>query len=180
MKKIWLFSLVVVTLISCNPTTPHDDERSNMIEKISEMEQQCFSDNTLSYNSKIGLETLKEYQKFVEKYPEDSMSANYLYMGAQLSKSINLYGEAITRYNKLIRMFPEDKRVDKAYFMIGMIYENDIKDIDKAKEAYQVFIEKFPNSDLIDDAKFLIENLGKSDEELLELLKSKSKKDTIA
>jgi len=176
-KKIILTVLTATFIFSCS--SPKKDKKAELIDSITKLEQQCFDESTNTYNHKIALKTLNEYQKFIKDYPTDSLTANYMYVGGQLCKSINLYGEAIHQFEDLIKKFPKYKKGANAKFMIGMIYENDIQDTLKAKEAYQEFINEYPNSDLIDDAQFLIQNLSLTDEQLIEMLESKNKKDSI-
>jgi outer membrane protein assembly factor BamD (BamD/ComL family) len=179
MKYQVLILGLLIIFSSCNNTEVKDD-KSSTIEKIVELEKQAFNDENLSYNHKVALQTLKEYQAFIEKYPKDSMTCNYLYMSAQLSKSINLFGEAVRKYKTFADTYKDDDRAPKAAFMVGMIYETDLKDTLKAKEAYQEFIEKYPNNELVDDAQFLIQNLSLTDDELIEMLEAKSKGDSAA
>ena len=177
LKKGLILILVIGFTFSCS--NPKQDEKSVMIEAIGELEKKCFNSISNSYDHKVALKVLVEYQKFIEQYPNDSVSAHYLYTSAQLSKSINLYGEALRKYEVFAKEYPDHQNVSKAKFMIGMIYENDIKDTIKAKAAYQTFITEFPTDDLVDDAQFLIQNLSLSDDELIKMLESKNKNDSI-
>ena len=174
MKKIHLITIVILLFsVSCQQKTS-TNEKNTLLKQIKELEQKSFDDKTLMYNKEETLNTINLYQKFIEKYPKDSLSVKFLYQCAQLSKSIDLYGEAIHNFKLLIEKYPNNKNTPKAMFLIGMIYENDIKNKDKAKEAYQKFIEKYPNDELSDDAKTLLQYIDLSDEELLKVLKEKS------
>ena len=173
MLKKYIFLLFVLSItFSCSEEKK--DDKTVLIDKIEKLEKDCFDDSSNSYNHNIALKTLVEYQVFINKFPNDSLSEEYLYISAQLSKSINLYGESVRKYELFIQKYPESKNAEKAKFMIGMIYENDIKDTIKAKEAYTSFIETYPNNKLVPDAEFLITNLSLTDEELINLLESKN------
>jgi len=172
LKKYIILLFALGFIFSCSE--PKKNEKEILIEKIQNLEKKCFDDASNSYNNKIALKTLIEYQGFITKFPKDSLSTHYLYTSAQLSKSINLFGEAIRKYDLFAQKYPETENAAKAKFMIGMIYENDIKDTTKAKEAYNSFIETYPNNKLVPDAQFLISNLSLTDEELIKLLESKS------
>ncbi len=174
-----LFLALSILLMSCNQPQAKD-EKTLAIDKITALEQKAFDDEQLAYNHKIALETIKEYQSFIDKYPQDSISKEYMYMGAQLCKSINLFGESVRKYKTFAETYPNDPRAAKALFMVGMIYETDLKAADKAKEAYETFIQQFPENDLVDDARFLIQNLSLSDDELIKMLENKSQQDTAA
>lgn len=52
--------------------------------------------------------------------------------------------------------------------MIGFVYENDLNDLENAKQTYEAFLQKYPNDpDFADDAQMALKNLGKSPEELI-------------
>lgn len=173
LKRILILTLALGFLMSCTQSTK--DEKAVLLDSIKKLELQCFDDETISYNHKVALKTLHEYQLFIEAYPNDSLTPNYLYLSGQLSKSINLFGEAVRKFETLIKDYPEFKDIAKAQFLIGMIYENNLQDTLKAKAAYQEFIDNYPQNELVDDAQFLIQNLSLSDQELIEFLKSKNK-----
>ncbi|MDZ7262494.1 MAG: tetratricopeptide repeat protein, partial [candidate division KSB1 bacterium] len=53
-----------------------------------------------------------------------------------------------------------------AQFMIGYLYANEIKDLDKARSAYQVFLEKYPENELVPSVKWELDHLGKDISEI--------------
>ena len=60
-------------------------------------------------------------------------------------------------------------------FLQGFVYESQLHNIIRAKEAYTEFIRKYPRHQLAKDAQFSIENLGKSDEELIKMFEEKNR-----
>jgi TolA-binding protein len=48
--------------------------------------------------------------------------------------------------------------------------------LDKAKAVYEEFLRKYPEDEFAGSAQFLLDNLGKSDDELLEALQKKGGK----
>ena len=176
-KKIFILTTIVGILFSC--TSPVKNDKEKMQENIIVLEKQCYDDNTNTYNQKIALKTIVEYQKFIDKYPNDSLSGNYLYLAGQLSKSINMYGEAVHKFSVLLKTFPNYTKAANAQFLIAMIYENDIKDTLKAKAAYQEFIDKYPNNELVDDAQLSIKYMSISPEDLIKMFEENNKKDSL-
>ncbi len=176
-KKIIVLSFIVIILFSCSNAPK--SEKIVLIDSIVTLEQQCYDDNTNTYNHKVALKTLNKYQEFINKYPRDTSTADYLYLSGQLSKSIDLYGEAIHQFEILLKDFPNYDKASNAKFLIGMIYENDIKDTNNAKQSYQEFIKEYPQDALVDDAQFLLQNLSLTDDQLIQMLESKSKEDSL-
>ena len=70
------------------------------------------------------------------------------------------------------------------HFLKAFIYDNNLKDIKKARTAYSDFIQKYPKHELTDDAMISMDNLGKTPEQIVKefelKLKQKSDSATIA
>ncbi|HVP35391.1 MAG TPA: tetratricopeptide repeat protein [Terriglobales bacterium] len=71
---------------------------------------------------------------------------------------------AIKIYEEILRYFPASANRDKASFLIGFVYSEQLKDYPKAKEAFEKFLKDYPQSDLRDDAEYMLNNLGKEPE----------------
>lgn len=85
---------------------------------------------------------------------------------AGLAKSAGQFNKAVQLYSRVSDKAPERARV--ALFMQGFIYENDLKDLVKAKAAYEAFLAKYPDDpDYADDAQLALKMLGKSPEEIV-------------
>lgn len=92
-----------------------------------------------------------------------------LYMrAAGLAKNIEQPNKALQMYFKISDRLPKHQKAPTALFMQGFIYENDLKDLDKAKATYESFLSNYPDDpDYADDAKTALSMLGKSAEELV-------------
>ena len=64
-------------------------------------------------------------------------------------------------------------------FFKGFVYENMLKDLDKARETYLQFIEKYPKDDFADDAQMALLNLGKTPEMLIKEFEARQKADSL-
>ena len=62
-----------------------------------------------------------------------------------------------------------------ALFMKAFLFDESLKDVENARKYYQEFIDKYPNHEFAKQAKLLMENLGKSQEEVLKSLQGKNK-----
>ena len=59
--------------------------------------------------------------------------------------------------------------------MQGFIYENNLHSPEMARKLYEEFMKKYPNNELAKDVKFALDNLGKSDEEIMNAIMDKQK-----
>ena len=112
-------------------------------------------------------ELVSAYQNFSSKYPDDSLSPEYLYKAAGLASGFNRGTQAIDLYESIIQTYPHYKRIPECYFMQAFTYENTLGNIEKANVLYNTFLDKYPDHELADDARAAINFLGKSPEEIV-------------
>ncbi|OFX70763.1 MAG: hypothetical protein A2X12_07690 [Bacteroidetes bacterium GWE2_29_8] len=166
-----LLSIVLfVFFTSCNDSK---NDRTEMLQEIKKVEKTILADTLDFLNFKDAGKVIVMYDEFVNKYKEDSLSPMFLFRKAEITMNTGQHDLSLKTFNEIIQNYPEYKDIDRVYFMKAFLLENYIKDIDKAKEAYNQFILKFPNNELIEDAKISIQNIGKSPEELILEFESK-------
>lgn len=105
---------------------------------------------------------------FAMLQPQNQLVTDFLYKASETSRAIQKYERALDIYEWLIKKYPDYSKIGQIHFLYAFTLDNDLGNIEEARVAYNDFINKFPNSDFIDDAKFLIENLGKTEEEIIE------------
>ena len=98
------------------------------------------------------------------------MDASEMFAQANQLQKEGKYQESINAYQKLISVYPESKFAPQSQFMIGFIYANEFKDLDKAKDAYEKFLEKYPDHEMAKDAKWELDHLGKDINDIEDLL----------
>lgn len=109
----------------------------------------------------------ESYASVVENSAPDKYF-DLIYRAAALAKTAEMHTKAIAFYEKLLLEKPEAPRAGQAAFMIGFIYENDLKDLAKAKTAYQLVLDKYSSDkDMAANAQLALKNLGKSPDEIL-------------
>ncbi len=87
---------------------------------------------------------------------------------------------AIKAYEELVLKHPKSTYAPKCQFMIGYLYANHLKDIEKAKAAYQSFIKTFPEDNLVKDAQWELDHLGQDVNQIDELNKMIGTPDSAA
>lgn len=169
MKRVLIFLFCFVALASCK------SPRQKMIDSIAAKEQKLLSDSTRMLNSTVAEEVLKSYNEFIEKFPSDSSSANFLFKAADLSNGMRKYTEAIGLYGKFMEKFPDNRNVPSCLFLQAFIYDSNMHDQEKAKQLYAEFLQKFPFHELAPSAKASLEqiNLGLTDEQLIKMFEAK-------
>ncbi len=68
------------------------------------------------------------------------------WLEANLKMTQGLFKESIELLEKIIVQYGDDILADDAYFLEGDIYENNLKQKEKAMEIYRTFLDKYPGS----------------------------------
>ena len=76
-----------------------------------------------------------------------------LFKQAELFEKTKKFDFAENNYQKIIALQSDGILVDNCYFKLGQLYENQLNDLEKAKEMYQKIIFEFPSSIYLVDAR---------------------------
>jgi tetratricopeptide (TPR) repeat protein len=91
-------------------------------------------------------EALAKTDSMMLKYPNHSLTDELLWLSAKIYRKMGDYPNAIAALEKIISKYPDDILGDNALYTLGNIYEDNIKDNNKAMEIYQQFMLKYPGS----------------------------------
>ncbi len=184
MKKS--FAIVVSALAlfcSCNNTeTPSSSPdsilpqeiRKQNIARIKNLEKEMHKSVVL--DNVTATLAIKAYDDFAKLFPEDSLAPDFLFKAGEITTATKQYPQSLMYYKNITTNYPKNKLVDVSLYLQGVLLDNYLNDDAKAKIIYEEVIAKYPTSQYANDAKAAINNLGKSDEELIKEFEKKNKK----
>jgi peptidyl-prolyl cis-trans isomerase C len=70
---------------------------------------------------------------------------------------------AIRGYEKFVERFPNHEGADKALFMAGFLYSEELNDYSTAKDKFRALLSSYPDSDYAASANWMIEHMGEED-----------------
>lgn len=146
--------------------------RETNLKRIKNLEAEMKKSNDLS-TATAGL-AIKAYTDFVLIFPDDSLSPDFLFKAGQIATVTKQYPQALSYYKNITDKYPAFKYKQESLYLQGFILDNYVNDDAKAKIIYEEVISKYPGSTYANDAKAAINNLGKSDEELIKEFKKKN------
>jgi len=100
------------------------------------------------------------WKRLFEKYPQFDLEKEF-FDYAQKFQDEGKPWMAIKLYEEILNFLLNSPNREKALFLMGFVYSEQLKDYIKAKEIYEKFIKEYPQSDLKDDAEFMLKNIGK-------------------
>lgn len=176
-KKFRLLLLIIflIGISSCGKNT--DKSSISGKEEVDPfVSVRIFYDSAMT-NGNQGLisEAVEKINDFLSKNPESPKGKEAYSMLSSCYINLKRYDDAINTYNTIISKYPDTKEAINAYIQIGSIYEEFLKDKQKAIEAYQKFLDKYGSTQdttmtyMIQSVKLLKENLetGKTFEDII-------------
>lgn len=145
-------------------------------EKVREISKQIFNDSTQQFNNEIASAFVDACEIHALILNKDSLSAEYLIDAATVARNLNQVPRVLDIFKWIYTIFPNHPKAADAMFLEGFTLDSDMKELEKARTAYQNFLSRYPNDEFSDDAKVLLQNLGKSDEEILSELEKNAAK----
>lgn len=177
--QYFIFSITLLSLSSCGNDEPKKVEmiitpspQDQLKEQIKSLEAEMHSSMQLD-NTKAGT-AIKAYSDYAKSYPADSLSPDYLFKAAEILSAIQQYSQALSYYKTITEKYPNYKLVEESLYLQGALLDNFLNDDAQAKVIYEQLLAKYPQSKYASDAKAAINNLGKSDEELIKEFKKKN------
>lgn len=168
-KLLIALSLVLISLVACGPSQTKQIKEIKQLEKII---GETF--DTVKMNQLVLL-----YDNYISQFPNDSLSDDYLFKVANLSRVLKNGEKALKYYTLLIQNYPLSEFVPECYFFKGVVNEEVIYDMGAAALSYKEFINAFPNHQLAKDAELSLQYLGKSPDEIVEMFKNTDVSDTL-
>ncbi|MBP6825804.1 MAG: tetratricopeptide repeat protein [Saprospiraceae bacterium] len=137
---------------------------SNLVRLDREMGSPVVNDNAKADEF---IRMAEAYASLVQTTRPDK-SVDLTLKAAGLAKTIGNPNKALQLYYNVGEKMPQHPKAPTALFMMAFIYENDLRQLDKAKATYEEFLKRYPNDpDYADDAHNTLKYLGLSAEEIL-------------
>jgi tetratricopeptide (TPR) repeat protein len=117
------------------------------------------------------------FVSFAAEFPSNEKSPNYLFAAAALFEKQGKTYRAAQTFESFLARYPKDPRSEKAY--IGSAHNYELSgNFDKSRELYEQFLKSYPQSPMVQSVKDNLPLIGKSPEELLEIIRKKAAADS--
>jgi len=168
MKYSVLLFVIAFLLSSCaGPGEKSEKKDNDLSTSIKKLEDELYSSDQSKFDRKKAGQLIDLYTEYADKFPDDTASPNYLYKASDLSMNLRQPVETIALFNRILDKYPDFDKAPTVLFLKAFVYEDQMNDLDRAKQYYELFLKKYPDNEFADDAKVSLKNLGKSPEELI-------------
>lgn len=168
-----LLALIIV-FASCNSAPTPEQKALAELDTIAKMEAIVFGDSLAPDQLGVAYDLATRMALFADSFPDHPKAGSMLFHSADLCQGLMQGQLSIKRFERFRKSFPNDSLVADALFMEGHVAEAVVKDTALARFKYNEFLSKYPNHPFAPGAKFSLENMGRTDDELIDALLKKA------
>ena len=163
MNKFFLFIILFFILISC----AKKEELKESVIKEKSLDLQVLEAYQLGMKNLESGDVIYAAKKFNEAeilFPQSEWAPKSALMAAYSYYTQDYYGDTIAELERFIRVYPLNKNLDYAYYLLGVSHyeqivdeKKDLQSIIKAKKYFEILIRNYPNTNYSLDAEYKIE-----------------------
>lgn len=136
--------------------------------RIEAMSKAIYDEKTFQIDFQTANDYILSTEAFALLNPSNEQTPGMLFKAGEIARSVRNYPKALETYDWLINKYPKHEKAGQALFLKAFTLDNDLKQYSDAKKCYEQFIKSYPENDFADDAQILLDNIGKSENEIIE------------
>tara|TARA_B100000700_G_C15056570_1_gene863110 strand:- start:3654 stop:4484 length:831 start_codon:yes stop_codon:yes gene_type:complete len=159
MRLFLIFIFLIPLFYSCSKTPQAVEPPSTKQEAL-----KVYQDALQQLKDGQFLIASEKFDQSESLLPQTEWAAKSAIMSSYCLYSLNFFDEALLNLKRFIKIYPADKNIDYAYYLIAIInYERildekkDIEPLIKSKETIEIFLKRFPDTEYAVDLKFKLD-----------------------
>ena len=173
--KLLILGCIVFTICAISSCKHEKTEQETLRDEITAKETELYKDKTEAIDKDKAIEMVRLYADYADKFAEDTLAPEYLFRAAEISENANQPNNAITYLTRIEENYKDYRNYPLCIFKKAYIYENHLKNQEKARLYYEKFIADYPNHELAEAANSSLMFIGMSDEDLIKVIEQISK-----
>ncbi len=161
--KLGLLALVILSMLACQST----DQSSVTEQSLTDLSKKMYNETTNRIDETVAEQFIASCEAFAKANPTHEKAPEYLLKAGETARTMKKFQRGLGLYDQVITNYAEHPKAAQALFLKGFTLDNDMKQVDQAKAIYESFLKKYPNDEFADDTQFLLNNLGKTDDEII-------------
>ncbi len=161
--RLFIFTFISILIFGCSKKEDVNYSKSQRIDPY-----KVYAEALEAFEKKDYFFASKKFDEAELNFTSPELAAKSSIMSSYSLYGINFYNESEENLKRFLEVYPADKNLVYANYLLAIIYYEQIQDekkdlqpLLKAKKQIKFFIEKYPDSDYATDLKFkmdLIEN----------------------
>jgi outer membrane protein assembly factor BamD (BamD/ComL family) len=153
------------------------NDQAELAAKIEELTGKVYNDTTRKIDGEMAKQYIAACEEYAGKFPADTLSPVLLLKAAETSRNIRDYETTLRLYDNIITNYPDHEKAPQALFLKAFTIDDNLGHKEQAKPIYETFLEKYPNDAFAESARFMLENLYKSDSEIIKGFEEKKQEE---
>jgi len=167
MKKLVFLSLITIILFACK------SPREKALDNIEKTELALADTTKIELDEALVKRAVLQYEDFAKAFPEDTLAPQFLYKAGEFYGIIGEHQKSLATYKRVYEDYRDFKKAAQCLFLQGFLYDDKLKDFNTSRNIYNQFLKLYPEHELAKSVEFLLENLGKSNEQIIKELEAK-------
>jgi len=163
----YIVKIILIILLAFLVACKNNDKESVSIIDEKDLDLQmidAYKEGLKFLDDRMPLDAAKKFSEAEIIYPQSMWASRSALMTAYSYYYGNYYLDATDELKRFIKIYPNNERINFAYYLLAMSYYEQItdetKDLGSILEAQKYFMyvqKKYPNSDYADDSEFKLE-----------------------
>ena len=164
MKKFNFFCLFVLIIISSS-CAKEEVQKSVIIEKSLELQVlEAYEEGKKSLEDGDVLYAAKKFNQAETLFPQSEWAPKSSLMASYAYYVQDYYSDSIAELERFIKIYPQNKNLDYAYYLLAICYyeqivdeTKDLQSIIEAQKYFKLVINNYPNTEYALDADFKLD-----------------------
>lgn len=158
--RLMLVALLAFGLFACGEKKFTEDD-------LRQAEKAMFNDD-MTANPEAAAVAVEKFCKFAKQNPDDPKAPDWLFKALEVSVGQKDAAKSEEICQQLVNDYPTfDKTPIAMFMMASMVYDDQLKDLDKARAMFERIIADYPESEIRPSAEAMMNYLGMTPEEIL-------------
>ena len=162
LNKFFLLFIIIILSFSCSKDK---SKKSILSEKSLDMQVlEAYEEGMNSLNGGDVIFAAKKFNEAELLFPQSKWAPKSALMAAYSYYSKDYYADAIMELERFVEVYPLDKNLDYAYYLIALCYyeqiideEKDLQSITNAKQNFNIVLNNYPETEYAIDSSFKID-----------------------
>ena len=157
--------LILITILLTVSCSSEKIKKSVIVEKSLDLQvQEAYQEGKKSLEEGDVLFAAKKFNEAEILFPQSKWAPKSSLMAAYSYYSQDYYSDAIMELDRFIRVYPLNKNLDYAHYLLALCYyeqivdeEKDVGSMTNAKDNFNIVINKYPNTEYAIDSIFKVD-----------------------
>ena len=171
MNKTLICFLIFICSYLNSSSAQSNKELLDTLNKLSELEHVMKKAVDVNEAKEEAIAYIKLIETLSKDYRAEAIPV-LLFRAGDVSTGIGAFDQAIDLWEHLVEAYPDHELKARAIFFQGFVLDTKQQKYDEARQKYEYFLSNFPKHELNSSARMLWSQLGSSDADLLNKIKS--------